>query len=148
MHGTASLMEIPSWLKRIEDRLRAEFVPIADELDAIDGLRATASSNRWGTLTGANGYAVFLSCMFRDRVPGEPDEVSLSVCFQHVDTEPTFDADVCWGGPSGYIEDEYTDHPIAYDQASIDELFFRLPGLLESLKKAAMRGIPNDQAEQ
>jgi len=141
-------MEIPAWLNDFEERLRAEFTPLRNELNAMNiGIRASVSSNTWGTLTGANGYAIHLSCMFDDRKPREPDEVSLSVCFQHVDTEPEFEADVCWGQPSLYVEDGFSEHRIPFSQAAHERLFFRLPQLFSSLRAAALRGYPSDEAE-
>jgi hypothetical protein len=56
---------------------------------------------------------------------------------------PTINADVCWGHPSGYIEDELAAETLQVSDETIPALRMALPHLFDSLRRAIMKGEPN-----
>lgn len=142
-------MKIPSWLEDVENRLRATWEPTASDIRAeVPNVKVGIFNNVWGAATGANGCTIYLCCTWPEAHAEEADEVVLEVSFLHVDTDPEFDADVCWGHPSAFIEAEFTRGRVQYSSSTVDALFEAMPQLLASFRAAVARGHPPTRGEQ
>ncbi|HWA28608.1 MAG TPA: hypothetical protein VG734_23365 [Lacunisphaera sp.] len=136
-------MNIPSWLKDLEERLRLTLASSVRDIAAVTpGIKVGIFSSTWGRATGANGYIVYLSCGWPETDRKEVDEVALEISFSHVDSAPTFSADVCWGHPSGYVEAEFSAVHTPLSAQAIERLFSDLPRLVSALQAAVERGHP------
>ena len=96
--------------------------------------------------TGMDGHGVGIDCLFKEVDLDAVDNVALCILIQQVHTSPTIHADVVWGHPSGQIEAELFDSPIAATVQRLEEVVSRLPELIAALRGALHRGFPNQGA--
>jgi hypothetical protein len=76
----------------------------------------------------------------------QPDHVALEIVVKHLTTEPEIDAaDVCWGHPSGFVENALGVAGHRYDGASLRAIELGIPTLLAALRRALERGNPPDE---
>ncbi len=126
--------------------IESVFTVISSELAKVfPRLSITYSENGWGQATGADGYAYFVSCKWPESDDKETDLVDLEITIQHCKTNPLFMADVCWGHPSGYVENEFAEDLVPVTKETTAGLTKFLPDLRRSFEAAIVRGYPGDK---
>jgi len=88
-------------------------------------------------------HSIAIECLFRDAPATETDHVALVVLVDHMKARPRISADVSWGDPSGYVEDEFRPEPVELTSETLQELYAALPHLYESLESAVIRKKPS-----
>lgn len=138
---------------RLVERLEAKYLPLLRALEAElrvrhPELRFAIGSSPTGSLTSYQGHAIYIECIFFGREQDEPDNVALTIAVCHLDRFPRIMADVCWGHPSGVVEDsldqEWTSHehwPGADDQ-TLERLTSTFTRLAHTFAQAVQRGMP------
>jgi len=137
------------------DRLEAEYLPELRSLQAALAARFrhlifTVYSSPVGTLTTFKGHGIGIECLFPDKPADRSDNVALSIDVCHLDRTPLRGADVCWGHPSGYLEDSLIENTEAStsddwreaNEATLARLRELFPRLSRAFVRAVERGEP------
>ena len=126
-------MKFLPYLVRMVDEISRDFLNV----------KANLYSNPVGTRTDYQGHSIGIDCLLLDANPDQVDNIDLGISVRHLNTDPEIErADVCWGHPSGSIEAELFQAPVAYNKGMINRLEERLPELYQALRKALERGQP------
>jgi hypothetical protein len=132
----------------IEQELLTPLRELAESLNRqFPDLTATVFSGAVGSLTEYQGYHIGVDCLFANVSANQPDNVALSIDLQHLTTNPTIDAGVSWGHPSGHAEAEFSNEPLAVSESVLSDLYADIPRLGRALTEAAERGRPSDGDE-
>jgi hypothetical protein len=111
-------------------------------------VKANVYSGSVGSLTQYQGYHIGVDCLLNKAPDNQPDNVALCIDVAHAYTDPKIDANVCWGHPSGHVEAEFTNEPLAVSTLVLKDLYADIPRLQHSLIEALERGKPSDWDER
>jgi hypothetical protein len=133
--------------------LEAEYLPALDALAA--DLRASfprftfqTGSSATGSITTYQGHDLFLERLFPDRPADRSDNLALEISVCHLDRSPLIMAGICWGHPSGQVEDALdanwtsSDHWPEATESTLERLRGAFPRLCEEFRAAVTRGEP------
>jgi hypothetical protein len=135
-------------VRALERRFLPALRDAAAEINAgVPGARAGVWSQPLGQATDSPSHVIALSCLLPDAPPGQPDEVTLELCFGGVTgPAPTVEADVVWGHP-GHLEADLFPRPVPLTEEALRIVEGELPRLVEALGSAVRRGRPPGQAD-
>ena len=88
-------------------------------------------------------HLIAIECLIPEVAAYQSDNVGLSVEIYDLRSSPKLNADVCWGHPSGYIEDSFGSEEGLITETTLVSLKSALPRLLDSLQHAINRSKPN-----
>jgi hypothetical protein len=130
-------------LKELEERLLPAFRHVSSQIKAeLPNVQAVVRSFLAGTNTNRPCQCWSLECLIPQPAAELPDNVSLVVSVEQLNTNPMITADVCWGSPIGYIEAEALPEPISFNAEGVKAIESQLSVLYEALKVALRRGRP------
>ena len=127
-------------IQDIEARLLPELHVVANRLSRqYPQLKLHIFSGTVGAATPYQGYHIGVECLFPNIPSHEPDNLALSVDFQHLPSAPQMTADIVWGHPSGHLEAEWSDEWVTISEATIEQLFVDLPRLYQVFESTIER---------
>ena len=121
-------------LKEWEGRLRTEYASVS--VNVYDFPASPV----------LDGHCVGIDCVLKEARLDAVDQVALCIDIHHMHATPTIQADVVWGHPSGRIEAELFDGPVAATVKRTEEVVSRVPELIAALQGALRRGFPDQEA--
>lgn len=134
---------IPLWLSVFKNNLLVCFESVRSELsEQYPNVIFSVGSGTWGQKTNAQGYNVYLSCVMPEQEPAIADLIDLEISISHIRTQPKLTADVCWGHPSGFVEQSFHPQAVVFDEQTKAQFMDGLPNLVDALKTALKRGKP------
>lgn len=136
-------------VEEIESNLLSVFRETGSKFSTqFPNVKAVAYSSPVGSATQLQGHHIVIDCLLTDAPLDQSDNVALSVNICHLTTQPKINADVCWGHPSGTIEDSFYDDwqksedwPLATKE-TVAQLYQTIPRLIAALEMALKRGCP------
>jgi len=120
-------------LKQWEGHLRTEYAAVS--LNVYD-------------IPASGGYFIGIDCLLKEARVDAVDQVALCIDIREMHSAPTIEAAVVWGHPSGQVEAELFDGPVAATVKHTEEVVSRLPDLIAALQGALRRGFPDQEAPQ
>ena len=85
-----------------------------------------------------------LECRFLEAPDAEPDLLALCITGEKLGTTPRIQADISWGDPSGFVEEEVFDSPAELNRESLLTIEENLPQLYTRLEELIRRGKPTN----
>ena len=132
----------------IEARLLPQLHAVADRLSTrFPHLKLHIFAGTVGAKTTYQGYHIGIECLFPNVRPDAPDNVALSVDFQHLPSAPQMTAAIVWGHPSGHSEAECSDAWVDVSETAIEQLCTDLPRLCQEFESTVERGYPSDEMQ-
>jgi hypothetical protein len=134
-------------IQDLERRFLPSLHKMAEEISQeLPNVEAKVYSYSVGSRTDYQGHDIGIDCLFSDATHNQVDNVALSISVRHLTTIPEFDsADVCWGHPSGYVEAELLQVPVAVNEDVLVKLEDGLEELYNALRAAIASGRPLDE---
>lgn len=126
-------------------RLKERLVPLMkDEAERISGefpsVTARFHSFPQEEMHGATFLNFGISCLIMHSAPDKPDLLDLCVSVSDVEKYPKVNADICWGHPSGRIEQELYPQPMEISEKALFEIESSMPTFLAKLR-ALLKGM-------
>ncbi len=136
-----------SIVQELERRFLPSLHKMAEEISReFPSVKVNVWSHSIGSRTNYQGHNIGIECLFSNANLDQVDNVALSIDVKHLTTVPEIvSADVCWGHPSGYIEAELLQVPVAFDEDVLGKLEDGLQELYSALRTAIERGQPLDE---